>query len=101
MNSLNSRNISEHLCTLATLLEAEALRARALGAANAKQLSRQAIEVRCMSDDLWDADITLPLAANAGQPAGPACTPGAPASPEAANSLQALGLVKNVVALVI
>jgi hypothetical protein len=98
MNSLNSRNISEHLCTLATLLEAEALRARALGAANAKQLSRQAIEVRCMSDDLWDADITLPLAANAGQPAGSACTP---ANPEAANSLQALGLVKNVVALVI
>ena len=90
MNSLNSRNISEHLCTLATLLEAEALRARALGATNAKELSRQAIEVRCIAGDLWDADIALPLAANTHKPA----------SREAANSLQALGLGKNVVALV-
>ena len=93
MNSLNSRNISEHLCTLATLLEAEALRAKALGASNAKELSRQAIEVRCMADDLWDANIALPLAANARKPPGLGCTPCTPASREAANSLQALALV--------
>ena len=98
MNSISSRNISEHLCTLATLLEAEALRAKAFGATNAKELSRQAIEVRGMADHLWNADIALPLAANARPPAKPACTP---ASRDAVNSLEALCLGKSVAALVI
>ena len=93
MNSINSRTISEHLCTLATLLEAEALRAKAYGAANAKELSRQAIEVRGMADHLWDADIALPTAANARQPAKPARTA---ANRNAANSLEALCLGKRV-----
>ena len=98
MNSINSRTISEHLCTLATLLEAEALRAKAYGAANAKELSRKATEVRGMADHLWDADIALPMAVNAQQPAGPACTA---ANRDAANSMEALGLGKHVAALAI
>ncbi len=98
MNTINSRNISEHLCTLASLLEAEALRAKAYGAANAKELSRQAIEVRGMADHLWDADIALPVAVNARQPARPACTT---ANRDAANSMEALGLGEHVAALAI
>jgi hypothetical protein len=95
MNSINSRKISEHLCTLATLLEAEALRAQAYGAANAKELSRQAIEVRGMAGQLWDADVALPLATKARQPATPL------ASRDAANTMEALGLGKHVAALAV
>jgi hypothetical protein len=61
-NSVNTRHIAEHLCTLASLLEAEALRSKAFGAPNAKDISRQAQEVRTMANQLWDADIMLPLA---------------------------------------
>jgi hypothetical protein len=96
--SINSRNISEHLCTLAALLEAEALRAKAFGAANARELSRQAIEVRGMADQLWDADIALPLAVDACKTARPA---GAVATQDVANSLEALCLGKRVAALAI
>jgi hypothetical protein len=91
MNSISSRSISEHLCTLATLLEAEALRCTALGAPNAGELSRRASDVRSMADQLWDADLALPLARQAGRTA----------SRDAANSLEALGLGKSVAALVI
>jgi hypothetical protein len=99
MNSINSRKISEHLCTLATLLEAEALRAQAYGAANAKELSRQAIEVRGMAGQLWDADIALPLAARASQPAA---TPSSrDTSRDAANTMEALGLGRHVAAMAV
>jgi hypothetical protein len=60
-NSVNTRHIAEHLCTLASLLEAEALRSKAFGAPHAKDISRQALEVRAMANQLWDADIMLPI----------------------------------------
>jgi hypothetical protein len=102
MNSISSRNISEHLCTLATLLEAEALRGKAFGAPNVKELSRQAIEVRSMADHLWDADIALPLAGKLRRQGSPVEVPApAPASRDAASSLEALGLGRSVAALVI
>ena len=97
MSSISSRSISEHLCTLASLLEAEALRCKALGAPNAKELSRRARDVRSMAEQLWDADIALPLDGKTGK-AGRA---GRAASRDAANSLEALGLGKSVAALVI
>jgi hypothetical protein len=95
MNNMNSRNIAQHLCTFATLLEAEALRCTALGAPNAKELSRRAIEVRGMAEHLWDADVALPVAGNAGKPAAPAAQ-----KRDAAHSLQALGIGRSVAALV-
>ena len=61
MNSISSRNIAEQLCTLATLLEAEALRCKAYGAPNASEVSRQARSVRAMADQLWDANVAVPV----------------------------------------
>jgi hypothetical protein len=95
MKSMSSRGISEHLCTLATLLEAEALRCTALGAPNAKELSRRSIEVRSMAEQLWHADLMLPVPGHAGKPVDTA----RPAR-EAASSLQALRIGKSVAALV-
>jgi hypothetical protein len=61
MDSISSRNIAEQLCTLATLLEAEALRCKAYGAPNATEVSRQARSVRAMADQLWDANVAVPV----------------------------------------
>lgn len=61
MNSISSRNIAEQLCTLATLLEAEALRCKAYGAPNARDVSRQARAVRAMADQLWEANVPVPV----------------------------------------
>lgn len=61
MNSISSRNIAEQLCTLATLLEAEALRCKAYGAPNAKDVCRQARAVRTMADQLWAANVAVPV----------------------------------------
>lgn len=61
MNSISSRNIAEQLCTLATLLEAEALRCKAYGAPNAREVCRQARAVRTMADQLWNANVTVPV----------------------------------------
>ncbi|MBL4954233.1 hypothetical protein JK635_18885, partial [Neobacillus sp. YIM B02564] len=61
MNSISSRNIAEQLCTLATLFEAEALRCKAYGAPNATEVSRQARAVRTMADQLWDANVAVPV----------------------------------------
>jgi len=97
MNSISSRNISEHLSTLAAVLEAEALRGKAFGAPNTKELSRQAIEVRSMADQLWDADFMLPLAGKLRKQAGHAALT---AERDASTNLEALGLGKSVAALV-
>lgn len=67
MNSISSRNIAEQLCTLATLLEAEALRCKAYGAPNARDVSRQAQAVRAMADQLWDANVAVPVGRQPGQ----------------------------------
>ncbi|MFL6715227.1 MAG: hypothetical protein ACJ8G3_02575 [Burkholderiaceae bacterium] len=61
MNSISSRSIAEQLCTLATLLEAEALRCKAYGAPNARDVSRQAGAVRAMADQLWNANVAVPV----------------------------------------
>ncbi|MBV0881741.1 hypothetical protein KTQ42_20880 [Noviherbaspirillum sp. L7-7A] len=61
MNSISSKLIAEQLCTLATLLEAEALRCKAYGAPNARDVSRQARVVRTMADQLWDANVAVPV----------------------------------------
>jgi hypothetical protein len=61
MNSISSRSIAEQLCTLATLLEAEALRCKAYGAPNARDVCRQAQAVRAMADQLWDANVAVPV----------------------------------------
>jgi hypothetical protein len=98
MSSISSRSISEHLCTLATLLEAEALRCKAFDSPNGKELSRRAAEVRAMAEQLWDADIALPLA---GRPRSRPAHARKPAGRDAATSLEALGLGKSVAALVI
>lgn len=66
-SSVNTRNIAEHLCTLASLLEAEALRSKAFGAPHAKDLSRQALEVRTIANQLWDANLALTLPPSAAQ----------------------------------
>jgi len=91
MSSISSRSISEHLCTLASLLDAEALRCDALGAPNAKELSRRARDVRSMADRLWEADVDLPLATQAGRAA----------ERDAAHSLEALGLGKRLAPFVV
>jgi len=96
MNSISSRTISEHLCTLATLLEAEALRAKAFGAANARELSRQAGEVRTMANQLWDANLAVPLTGRIRAEAR-----GISARPDAVADLEALGLARSVAAMVI
>jgi len=73
-DKLSSRIIAEHLCTLASLLEAEAIRANALGVRLDKNLSREAREVRAMADKLWEANTTfvvgheLPIAATPSKP---------------------------------
>lgn len=67
MNSISSRSIAEQLCTLATLLEAEALRCKAFAAPNAREVSRQARAVRAMADQLWDANVAVPLGRQSGQ----------------------------------
>ena len=67
MNSISSRNIAEQLCTLATLLEAEALRCKAYGAPNAREVSRQARSVRAMADRLWEADVAVPVGRQTGR----------------------------------
>lgn len=96
MNSISSRTISEHLCTLATLLEAEALRAKAFGAANARELSRQSGEVRTMANQLWDANLAVPLTGRIRAEAR-----GISARPDAVADLEALGLARSVAAMVI
>ena len=95
-NSIRSRIISEHLCTLATLLEAEAMRCKAYGAPNTRELSRQASEVRRMAEQLWDADVVVTAPGTMRRPVGRV---GTPANRDTAGSLEAMGLAGHVAAL--
>ena len=61
MTILHSRSLAEHLSTFASLLEAEAIRANALGLKGSKNLSREAMDVRRMANQLWDADTAIAL----------------------------------------
>lgn len=64
MTTLNSRCIAEHLCMLASLLAAEAMRANTLGLKEHKNIMRQAEDVRRMANQLWDANIPIALDCN-------------------------------------
>lgn len=55
-DGIDSRRIAEHLCTLASLLEAEVIRANSLGITLGKDLASEAREVRSMANRLWEAD---------------------------------------------
>jgi hypothetical protein len=52
---LQSRTIAEHLSTLASLLEAEAIRANTLGIKTHKDIAYKAYQVRHLADQLWKA----------------------------------------------
>lgn len=56
---IRSRSIAEHLCTLASLLEAEAMKAGALGIALEKNLRGEARKVRAMAEQLWEVDSAI------------------------------------------
>jgi hypothetical protein len=56
---LNSRSVAEHLYTLASLLEAEALRMNALRSRSGPKLSKEARDVRLMANQLWEADTAI------------------------------------------
>lgn len=60
-DTVNSRTIAEHLCTLASLLEAEAIRANTLGMRLDKDLLREAREVRAVADQLWESNTAITL----------------------------------------
>lgn len=61
MATLHSRSLAEHLNTFASLLEAEAIRANSLGLKGSKDLAREAMDVRRMANQLWEADTLIAL----------------------------------------
>ena len=60
---IRSRSIAEHLCTLASLLEAEALKAGVLGMHVEKNLRGEARSVRAMAEQLWKIDSVIEVSA--------------------------------------
>jgi hypothetical protein len=58
---IHSRSVAEHLCTLATLLEAEAMKATALGIHPEKRLGSEARHIRELSNRLWEANTMIRL----------------------------------------
>lgn len=73
-NEIDTRQIAEHLSTLASLLEAEAIRVHTLGIVTRKSLALEAQSVRALATRLWDADMRIALAAP--DAAAPAEMPG-------------------------
>jgi hypothetical protein len=61
MEMISTRTLSEHLCTLATVLEAEALRAQALKLRTGQNLSAEASELRILADRLWQKNAVIEL----------------------------------------
>lgn len=59
---LQSRTIAEYLSTLASLLEAEAIRANTLGIQTHRDIAYKAYEVRHLADQLWEADTAFEVA---------------------------------------
>ena len=60
---IRSRSIAEHLCTLASLLEAEAWKAGVLGVPLEKNLRSEARTVRAMAEQLWEVDSAIDVSA--------------------------------------
>jgi hypothetical protein len=54
---IDSQKIAEHLSTLASLIEADAIRANALGIPMRKNLAREAKEARELANRLWNTGI--------------------------------------------
>jgi hypothetical protein len=77
-NQIDTRQIAEHLTTLASLLEAEAIRMNTLGIVTKKSLALEARAVRALATRLWDADMHIALT-----------TPGVAVSSEAAEPIAA------------
>ncbi|WP_334187449.1 hypothetical protein [Noviherbaspirillum sp.] len=61
MEMISTRTLSEHLCTLATVLEAEALRAQALKLRPGQNLSAEAAQLRILADRLWQKNAVIEL----------------------------------------
>lgn len=74
---INSRSIAEHLSTLASLLEAEALKAGVLGMQVERNLRSEARRVRAMAEQLWNSDSAIEVS---GEPI-PAIAPAAGCEP--------------------
>ncbi|MBK4736562.1 hypothetical protein [Noviherbaspirillum pedocola] len=62
-NQINTRQIAEHLTTLASLLEAEAIRMNTLGIVTKRSVALEARAVRALATRLWDADMHIALVA--------------------------------------
>jgi hypothetical protein len=63
---LRSRSVAEHLCTLASLLEAEAMKAGVLGMQVEKSLHAEARKVRTLAEQLWEIDCVIDVSAATG-----------------------------------
>ncbi len=59
--NIDTRCIAEHLSTLASLLEAESIRANTLGIRLEKDLAHEAREVRRVANRLWEANTSVVL----------------------------------------
>lgn len=60
-DQIASRQIAEHLSTLASLLEAEAIRINTLGITTKRSLALEARAVRALATRLWEADTRIML----------------------------------------
>ncbi|HEV2612281.1 MAG TPA: hypothetical protein VGU61_18610 [Noviherbaspirillum sp.] len=58
---IGTRYLAEHLSTLASMLEAEWIRANTLGIRLDRDLAHEAREVRRVADRLWDANSCVVL----------------------------------------
>lgn len=74
--TIHSRSIAEHLSTLASLLEAEALKAGALGLQVERNLRSEARRVRAMAEQLWASDSAIELPSEQSRAIAPAFTSG-------------------------
>ncbi|HEV2610173.1 MAG TPA: hypothetical protein VGU61_07890 [Noviherbaspirillum sp.] len=68
MNMVSTRTLSEHLCTLATVLESEALRAQALKLRPSQNLFAEASQLRILADQLWQKNSVIELPSISGAP---------------------------------
>lgn len=73
---IHSRSIAEHLSTLASLLEAEALKASVLGMQSERNLRGEAYRVRTLAEQLWQSDSVIEVASVQGRQIAPASAAG-------------------------
>lgn len=68
MDMVSTRTLAEHLSTLATVLESEALRAQALKLRPSQNLFAEASQLRILADRLWQKDAVIELPSIPGAP---------------------------------